>query len=308
MNDNNTNPETGILDDARLENLNKNIINIEENEIISFLILIPFSISGALIRIKLRDVFNFVDSEIYSLIYAQLIGCFIMGFCLRYRQIIVNLYSPLYIGLTSGLCGSITTFSSWNIDIFQSLTNTKNPNYNVMNGITQIIITICVSMWCIYVWIADFEIKNTYKTTKIRKWKKIDIFITLLSLIILIIILILVIIYKSYITIVCITAPLGSFMRFYLSRFNIKIPKFPIGTFLANIIGTLIISFLKYKNNDITNGFSDGLCGCLTTISTFAVELVTLYRLHSFIYATISVFLAQCIVFIVLGTYIWTNN
>jgi fluoride ion exporter CrcB/FEX len=58
-----------------------------------------------------------------------------------------------------------------------------------------------------------------------------------------------------------------------------------MGTFVANIIGTIILSVivllqsgavsLTVINCDILQALVDGFCGCLTTISTFMVSHFT---------------------------------
>lgn len=52
--------------------------------------------------------------------YTQLIGCFIMGYTVTFKKIYFDqtssrLTKSIYLAITSGLCGSITSFSSWQI-------------------------------------------------------------------------------------------------------------------------------------------------------------------------------------------------
>ncbi|WJV55162.1 fluoride efflux transporter CrcB [Prodigiosinella aquatilis] len=79
---------------------------------------------------------------------------------------------------------------------------------------------------------------------------------------------------------------IGSILRWLLSlRFNSISPQIPIGTFLANMAGAFIIGaamgyFIRQPDLDphwkllITTG----LCGGLTTFSTFSFEVVTLLQ------------------------------
>ncbi len=60
---------------------------------------------------------------------------------------------------------------------------------------------------------------------------------------------------------------------------------FPLGTFLANLLGAFLMGFLYQTflqtsvQNDLIRLFlTTGLLGALTTFSTFALEAVTLYR------------------------------
>lgn len=80
----------------------------------------------------------------------------------------------------------------------------------------------------------------------------------------------------------CVFAPVGALTRWYLSFYNGKIPSFPIGTFIANIFGTIVLAVLSLLQSgpsmlpiacDVTQALADGYCGCLTTVSTFIVCL-----------------------------------
>ena len=57
--------------------------------------------------------------------YSQIIGCLIMGIFLQHKKFMFD-HSPtrlrrvIYIGVTTGLCGSITTFGSWNLQCNRS--------------------------------------------------------------------------------------------------------------------------------------------------------------------------------------------
>ena len=57
----------------------------------------------------------------------------------------------------------------------------------------------------------------------------------------------------------------------------------------------------------ISNGFQNGFCGCLTTVSTFVLELHTLKLHKAYIYGATSVAVAEVAVFIIIASYIWTR-
>lgn len=96
-------------------------------------------------------------------------------------------------------------------------------------------------------------------------------------------------------------SPAGAILRWYLARkLNSLYPSFPIGTFTANIFGTILIgcfSIAQQRAADynsatacqVLQGLSDGFCGCLTTVSTFVLELQTLERRHAWRYGAASV-------------------
>ena len=44
---------------------------------------------------------------------ANIVGCVCMSFILRFRKSITNVDTALYVGLSTGFCGCVTTFSTW---------------------------------------------------------------------------------------------------------------------------------------------------------------------------------------------------
>ncbi|KAG5463598.1 MAG: CrcB-like protein-domain-containing protein, partial [Olpidium bornovanus] len=84
--------------------------------------------------------------------------------------------------------------------------------------------------------------------------------------------------------------PAGTLLRWRLSRLNLNRPNFPLGTFVANMIGSAALaglyvasrwqgagdaSFKRVACLTIA-GLMDGVCGCLTTVSTFVIELCSM--------------------------------
>lgn len=55
------------------------------------------------------------------------------------------------------------------------------------------------------------------------------------------------------------------------------------------------------------HGRAAGFCGCLTTVSTFIVELSTLSLIPSYVYAFTSVAVAQVGMIAIGGTLQWTS-
>lgn len=86
-------------------------------------LLMPASIFGVLARLGLQALTTYNGESIFPLAYVQATGCFIMGVGLRLKVPFGNFYGPLYTALTTGFCGSLTTFSGWQVDIFDSWVN-----------------------------------------------------------------------------------------------------------------------------------------------------------------------------------------
>lgn len=113
-------------------------------------------------------------------------------------------------------------------------------------------------------------------------------------------------------------APFGALLRWQLSRLNTVVEQFPVGTFIANVTGSIMIAVAEVVLDAtgttsgsfafaITNGFQNGFCGCLTTVSTFVLELHTLQLHRAYIYGISSILTAEIAVFIIIASYIWTR-
>lgn len=97
----------------------------------------------------------------------------------------------------------------------------------------------------------------------------------------------------------------------------------PIGHVCVNMFGTLVLAVVwdlqRLPNHAITANFGgnlvscqvlqaieDGFCGCLTTVSTWVLELSTLRRRHSYQYGFASIGASLMIVVVVMGSLKWT--
>ncbi|KAF8944427.1 hypothetical protein BGZ47_004231, partial [Haplosporangium gracile] len=104
---------------------------------------------GLLIRLGLVSIEAFAGQQVFALAWPQFIGCILMGLFVSTRKWIDGGFvlpdSPskghwvgafIYVGLSSGLCGSITTFSSWNLALFSELINSaKVARHPLQNGL-----------------------------------------------------------------------------------------------------------------------------------------------------------------------------
>ena len=111
------------------------------------------AIWGSLARIGLTSLTTYPGEPVFPLIWSQWVGCAVMGFLLQDKTLFPkeDRYVALYIGLTTGFCGSVTSFSTFMWNCFQALAN-LDPYYerargrNVLALLAQVIITLCVSI------------------------------------------------------------------------------------------------------------------------------------------------------------------
>lgn len=121
----------------------------------------------------------------------------------------------------------------------------------------------------------------------------------------------------------CVFAPVGCLLRYYLSIWlNPLNPSFPLGTFAVNMFGTAVLGMafdLQHVSLSTTGmpggrvigcqvlqGIEDGLCGALTTVSTWMSELDGLERRHAYGYGVVSVLAGLCLLVVIMGSVQWT--
>jgi fluoride exporter len=112
----------------------------------------------------------------------------------------------------------------------------------------------------------------------------------------------------------------GTLFRYCLSIvLNPLLAGFPMGTFAANSIGSgLLAAFRVIQSTSskpissngcsLLQGLDDGFCGCLTTISTFAVELRVLKGEERPRYFLISWGAGQLLFLIIMGPALLSGN
>lgn len=126
--------------------------------------------------------------------------------------------------------------------------------------------------------------------------------------------------WRGPVTYSMIISPLGTLARYHLAKLN-TLPistktGFPLGTFLANIIATALLSvftLLQLLSHDPElcgglQGLKDGFCGCLSTISTFFVELRKIKPISRAVrYGLVSWISGQLLCVLLLGVYLWSH-
>jgi len=305
---------------------------MEENIFNIYFSISIFAILGVLIRIGLNEV----ESELFlyfPLILTNSVGCIILGFVNAFKSKLSDWQYGVYIGLTTGLCGSITTFSSWSFAIFKDLFNVPavgSYSYkNIVCGLIELIVGLAaytalvkfgnhLGKFLPFSNPSEFVTSVTIRKEKPKMNIKFIIYACVAAvLFITSLVLAITLDDTRKVWLSCLMAPLGALPRYILSTKNSKFPNFPIGTFAANIAGTLclaIFTIFKYSSDyheflcHFLMAVGDGFCGCLTTISTFVNELNSLNTKHLYIYCIASIVSAQFVIMVTFGIYGWTSK
>jgi len=254
---------------------------------------------------------------------------------------------PLYIGLATGFCGSFTSFSTFITDAFLALSNTlpppsaiapyhisqasvhaRNGGFSFMATTGILIVQTAVSIGALkagaHIAVAVEPVFPSLPVTFLHRFlDPLSIplgwgcwlgaaFLTIWppsnD-------------WRYRATFALVFAPPGALLRFFLSRhLNARIPAFPLGTFIANMLGTMsegMCMDLQHSSAIVagaTNmapcaaleGVMSGFCGCTSTVSTWVAELNGLRRSHAWFYGLASVAVALAVQVVIMGTMMWT--
>lgn len=337
----------------------------------SILGLLSFSsIWGVLAREGLIALNTYDGMSVSATIWPQAVGCLIIGYVVANRVLLERWYPPIYIALGTGFCGSLTTFSTFILQVFQAYSNQihfkRHGLQNVMDALSQTALTFGMSLTALSLGGAlkevfplqyllhHFERLTVHKSilrhqdrrltaeemgkvidvdTRLPYTTTADAFNASIGFFFWIATAVLCGMYPPFrhVTYAVVMGPPGTFLRWYLSRLNSSkwsrtFPHWPVGTLTANLLATLILCFAfigqNFGRNDHLNargwhpsseacnalhGVQEGFCGCLSTISTFAVELSNIRpRKYALGYAAGSYILGIVVCVIVIGIPWWT--
>ncbi|KAJ3226452.1 hypothetical protein HDU81_007309 [Chytriomyces hyalinus] len=279
-----------------------------------------FSWIGVLVRVGLIEVASY-STAVFPLLWAQCLGCFVMGL-VRHS----TLLSPaLKLGLTTGLCGSITTFSSFSLGVFQVLVSpslsradaqTTFSLASIVSALSLVMVTFGMAMASLQfgeavavAWSAlptasgHVPFKHTSSVINFKGVSMLVSDLVLISCSCVSWIAIFVLCIHSGATIgssamipfqthtlwsvslSCLLGPIGAVLRYAAGLYLNKVwPRFPLGTFLVNTVGSVIrawgqVYWVKAGgalDMGVAAAVNDGFTGGLTTLSTLAAELSVL--------------------------------
>lgn len=303
-----------------------------------YLNIINGAIWGVLTRKGLMLLTTYDGSYLSGVVWANFAACLVMGILVDSNRIWTALVEepsnkgtiPLYIGITTGFCGTCSSYLSLILEAFTESSNVHHsgyPNaaYGIMQFLSVVIAQLGVSIFGFSMGKNIIELLDSRlpKLTK-KAYQRIEFASMSIGVATYITSIVLAGVLKSWRSWMfsIIFAPPGALIRFYMSKyFNARIRNFPLGTFIINVGGTLVLSCLyivgRGRRGDgriltsiigcqIVTGLDDGFCGALTTISTFVVELCALKTYSSYRYGLVSIAVSFSLVVITLGAYQWS--
>ena len=290
---------------------------------------------GVSVRLGLTEFSQWDGITHFPSFWAQVVGTLIIGVSAAQKEGIqaTGTFSFVYTLITTGLCGSMTTFSSWNVEagkvLLQLNDTTLQHLHRSLNGervvgfVTVLLLGVGMPLSVFYlgkhtssllIHIGDSDglmEKMVAAFQKKRPWffpiVNLCLFVSITSTIIAVC---LHMEQYTFLFSLLFGSP-GTYMRWCLSsldKTNFKYTgSFPIGTFLTNVIGSFILAvilvIISYNTTDtkdiqyaLLNGIAIGFCGSLTTVSTFVSQISSLSFRMSVCYVLVSIAVSQLII------------
>ncbi|KAK1743817.1 fluoride export protein [Skeletonema marinoi] len=191
----------------------------------------------------------------------------------------------LHLGIRTALCGSLTTFSSWNSQMVLMMDGTANPYLGTPSLVVSALFGNNPHL---------FDSNLTRTASELRACNNHCYWLSPVALVLSIFVLIALYIwgdvywgisYYRELWIACLMSPFGTIARWKLSTLNgkwSKYPWFPLGTWLANFTGSILsaaltaIAYLNIVNGEggttVLAAISLGFAGSLSTVSTYVKE------------------------------------
>nr|CAB3229133.1 UPF0695 membrane protein C977.11/PB8B6.06c [Phallusia mammillata] len=291
-----------------------------------------FAMCGCLCRIGIDRCFgNLAKIEnsaqiVNQSFFSNIFGSFVLG-ALNGSPMSKTRLAALLKGLTTGFCGSFTTWSKWNQQISLTLVGESQTPGTQMQVLS-------IASWFIgfYTFIGSYAVgidfgKDVGRLIGKHVHKKGDkianVCVTVLLLLATGGFIAGVVVdptVNKQIWLAVLFAPFGACLRAWLSRFRIERFKLPLGTLIANVLGAVLLAGLHVINTRavhctgsgisicwptiVTYGVGTGFCACLTTISTFMSEVYKLRPEHprfAYFYALLTVITCQVLTGIING-------
>ena len=297
-----------------------------------FCSLSVFAYLGMLARVYLSELVAWDGLPLFPAFYPEVVGTAVMGVILSHKQLLEKNHKLTYQALATGLCGSMSTFSSWNNDATMVLIQYgKEDDDNITRVVGWVTILVVgfgmpvaalrfgEHIGLLSPWADKRTGERVYKRpNKTVRGFEIATYIALWVATTTVAVVIPLFYGRHDFMFSFVLASLGAYLRWHIAPWNSVFKHFRLGTFVANILGTWLLAtsyLLDHHHEEVAStevkgllyGMTVGFCGCLTTVSTFAVELVTLSLPGAYLYGIVSVLVAQIGLIAIRGVYWWTR-
>jgi fluoride ion exporter CrcB/FEX len=309
------------------------------NAALTYLNIAVFAMAGAIAREGIEHLTLFHGSFTESgLVWANFGGCIVMGWVnatnlfenVEKERGVTKKQLPLFLGIGTGFCGSLTSFSTLMLEGFlyganQNDTKLGYPNvgYGVQSVMSIGLINFGLSFAGLKVGhhLADL-VPLPPLSSKVERL--LSSFIAAASIALFCIFIIFAGLWKSWRwwTYLGLFGIPGALLRWQLSKLNGKLP---LGTFSANILACIVLAVCvllqRGKTNtsstqlvhsflqcQILDGIMNGFCGCLSTISTFVNEMYGMNYKRAYIYGFATSFVGFSMMVIIVGSFAWTQS
>jgi len=281
-----------------------------------------FSIFGTLARLGLTALTTYPGAPLGAgtVIWPNFAGSAVMGFLVEDARLVgaKRTTLPLFTGLTTGFCGSFTSFSSFELDMFRFVAGGRSGGNDFMAAAAYAIATLALSLGGLqfgaHVSHASRRVLRPLPERGLRALDWIAVPLALACWVAAVVMAVEIPRWRSDALWACALSPPGVYARFWISRtLNPKFRSFPVGTFMCNIGGTLVVAGMSIgmgRSWDVDacgalRGVASGFCGCLTTVSTFVVEVRGLSVRSAYRYAVWSVGVGLVVMLVMLGGWTW---
>ncbi|KAF7584726.1 CrcB-like family protein [Clavispora lusitaniae] len=307
------------------------------------LCIVFFSIWGVLARMGLVALTTYSGAFLGGVIWANCAACFIMGLAVKtndiWRKVSPTHGSkgaiPMYVGVTTGFCGTCSSFSSFILESFEKTANMSSehfhyPNraYGIMEALAVLIAHMAISASSYVVGQHAGSLIDRIGSFSPTFYRRTEYAIHIVGLAM----------YGGVIALLatekhgawlpwmfsCLFTPWAALIRYAAAKLlNPRTPRFPMGTFAVNVGGTLLLAVFTilsrgrrrpFSNSPVIRGkmgchvlwgLDNGFCATVTTISTFVAELYSLSLGSAYLYGLVSVALGFVIVLLIVGSYDW---
>ena len=289
----------------------------KESHAFTYVSLAVHAFLGVFLRLVIIYIFTTFQPSLtnHSVMFPNFLGSFVMGIVVFHKKQLTEIHPQLCAGILTGFCGSLTSFSTVMVAVAKIFFGVYNCQWTVAERIFLFFETYFFNFFVAFTILSyAFTLSSKGSCQNVTCLKDNRKVVNLLLLLFYIIISCISIILSILVPVTrkfALSILLGQFgvvVRYLLGKYvNPRVPSFPVGTFLANVLGTIISSSVNgvmvYQSDSLTPltkdflfAISNGIAGALTTVSSFVSEIHSLptYK-NSSIYSMVTLCISQII-------------